>query len=264
MIALDDIGRGQPLVLLHGVGANRVVWRRVAPRLSADRRVLTPDLPGFGESDPPGPGFDLDAAAGALADVLAEQAGEPFDLLGNSLGGAVALRLASLRPELVRSLVLSAPAGFSSRPWPVALAAGGLADPALKVRRIAGAPFAASPLVRRALLWGAVAQPQRMEAHDAQAMLRASRGATRIGAALSTVLRADLRDELAGLRAPLGLIWGRRDRIVPISTLDRIRALRPDVAVETIDDAAHVPQLERPTAFVSALRRILKRLDTSP
>ena len=113
MIAIDESGQGPPLVLLHGVGASRAVWRLVTPALAEDRHVIAPDLPGFGESAPAANGFDLDTAAAALADPLAERAGGPFDLLGNSLGGAVAFRLAIARPDLVRRLVLSAPAGFA-------------------------------------------------------------------------------------------------------------------------------------------------------
>jgi pimeloyl-ACP methyl ester carboxylesterase len=81
-----------------------------------------------------------------------------------------------------------------------------------------------------------------------------------VGAAVAAVLAADLRSELARLDLPLGLIWGERDRIVPIATLQSILAVRPEVVVETIPDAAHVPQLERPAEFVAALRSVLDRL----
>lgn len=263
-LAIDETGDGRPLVLLHGVGASRTVWRRVVPLLAADRMVLTPDLPGFGGSEPVGRGFDLARVATALADPLAERAAEPFDLLGNSLGGAIALQLAAVRPDLVRRLVLAAPAGFSPVPWPLALAAGGLSGPAVKLRRLLGMPLVRSPAARRALLWGAIAEPQQLSADDARAILRASHGSTRIGAAVSAVLRADLRALLEQLERPLGLIWGRRDRVVPISTLELVRAIRPEAVIETIPDAAHIPQLERPPEFDAAVRRILRRLAQTP
>jgi pimeloyl-ACP methyl ester carboxylesterase len=259
-IAIDDSGHGQPLVLLHGVGASRAVWRRVTPALAEDRHVIAPDLPGFGESDPAADRFDLDTVAAALAVPLAARAGEPFDLLGNSLGGAVALKLAVLRPDLVRRLVLSAPAGFAPRPSPVAGAAGVLSDPVVRVRRLVGVPVARNSTARRALLWGAIAEPHRLSADDARMMLRSSRGSTSIGAAVAAVLRADLRSELDRLEGPLGVIWGWRDRIIPISTLRFIRAARPDVIVVTIPRAAHVPQVEHPAEFVAAVRRLLDRL----
>ena len=260
MIAIDETGQGQPLVLLHGVGANRSVWRRVTPALAEDRHVIAPDLPAFGESAPAASGFDLDTAAAALAGPLAQRAGGPFDLLGNSLGGAVAVRLAVARPDLVRRLVLSAPAGFAPSPRALRSVAGALGDRAVAIRRVVGTPVVRVPAVRRALLWGAVAEPQRLAADDARMMLEASRGSTRIGAAVSAVLGADLRADLDRLQAPLGVIWGWRDRIIPISTLRQIRATRPDVLVVTIPRAAHVPQVERPEEFVAAVRRLLDRL----
>jgi pimeloyl-ACP methyl ester carboxylesterase len=91
-------------------------------------------------------------------------------------------------------------------------------------------------------------------------MLASSRGSTRIGPALAEVLQADLRGDLAQLEVPLGLIWGERDRIVPLSTLEVIRELRRDVVVETLPRVAHVPHLERPDEFVAALLRVLERL----
>ena len=260
MIAIDATGEGDPLVLLHGLGANRGVWGRVTPALAADRLVLAPDLPGFGTSEPAGPGFDLERAARKLSVVLSKRAGEPFDLVGNSLGGAVALQLAVLRPDLVRRLVLSAPAGFWPAPWPLPLTAGKVVGPMIAARRVFGAPLIRSPTARRALLTGAIAHPERLPADDARTMLRRSRGSSRIGPAVETVMRANLGPLLERLERPLGVIWGRRDRVVPIGTLERIRAIRPDLVVETLEDAAHVPQLECPVQYVDVLTRVLKRL----
>jgi pimeloyl-ACP methyl ester carboxylesterase len=259
--AIDARGAGEPLVLLHGLGASRMVWRRAAPRLARERLVLAPDLPGLGSSSPAGPGFALDGVAEVLAGVLEQRAGGPFDLLGTSLGGAVAVYLAVARPELVRRLILAAPAGFT--PWRLPLAAaalGAVSNRVMAARRLVGAPLAGSPTARRALLWGTVAEPARLSAGDARMVFESSRSSERIGAALTAVLREDLGPPLAGLDVPLGLIWGERDRVVPLSTLSLIRGLRPDAVVETIPRAAHIPQLERPVEFVAAVRRVLDRL----
>src|ERR1700727_989485 len=222
MIAIDQAGSGTPLVLLHGIGANRAIWHRVMPHLAREHLVLTPDLPGFGGSAAVGSCFDLRLTAIALADGLARRTAEPFDLLGNSLGGAVGRALAVERPELVRRLVLAAPAGFSPRPWPLPAAAGLAIGPAMALRRTFGAPVSALPAAR-------------------------------------SVLLPDLTGQLREREEPLGLIWGRLDRVIPISTLESIRALKPAAVVETIADAAHVPQAERPREFVAALRRVLDR-----
>jgi pimeloyl-ACP methyl ester carboxylesterase len=263
-VTIDVRGAGDPLALLHGLGASRSVWRRAAPRLARERLVIAPDLPGLGGSAPAGPGFDLGGVADVLAGELAERAGGAFDLLGTSLGGAVAVRLADAHPDLVRRLVLAAPAGFTPWPWPLAAVGapgvGALSDRVLAVRRIVGTRAPGSATVRRALRWGAIAEPARLSAGDARAVFEASRGSERIGAAVTAALRADLRPVLRRLEVPLGLIWGERDRVVPISTLESVRALRPDAVVETIPDAAHIPQLERPVEFAAAVQRVLERL----
>ncbi len=105
MIAFESTGTGPPLALIHGVGTNRSVWGDTGKLLGTNHRVIAADLPGFGESPALGDGFDLEEVAGAVADSLAQEAGGPFDLVGNSLGGAVAFLLALRHPERVRRLV---------------------------------------------------------------------------------------------------------------------------------------------------------------
>ena len=260
MIAVDAAGRGEPIVLLHGVGADRGIWRKVIDELASDRLVLAADLPGFGESTPAGEGFGLDATADALADAFREQRTEAFDLVGNSLGGAVALVLALRRPEMVRRLVLVAPAGFSPRPRLVSAAVGRTSGPLIMLRRRLGTPLISSHVARRVLLWGTVSAPHRLSTQDARAMLQASRHSVHVSSAVAAVLGSDLREHLTKLDAPLGLIWGTGDRVVPIATMKSILAIRPESVVETVPDCGHVPQLERPTEFVAALRRVLERL----
>lgn len=260
-VAFDSAGSGEPLVLLHGVGASRAIWRRVIDRLAGERLVLAPDIPGLGDSPPVGEGFELFETADALADAVSELAPGPFDLVGNSLGGAVAVVLARRRPDLVRRLVLAAPAGFSPRPAIAAGTLGRLSESAIASRRVLGAALAGNVTARRILLWGTVADPERMSTADARAMFDASRDSSRVGAAVAAVLESDLGPELRELDVPLGLIWGVRDGVIPITTVRSILAVRPEALVETIHDAAHVPHFERPDEFVAALRRLLERLD---
>lgn len=258
MLSVDVSGRGSPVVLLHGVGASRVIWRRMTPLLVNGRRVIAPDLPGFGESPAPAGDFDLTRTADALAAGLEGYVSEPFDLVGNSLGGAVALLLARRRPELVRRLVLAAPAGLAPYPWPAAAVAGRVAGPLTTVRRVVGGPLAAHAVARRIALGTTVAAPERLTTDAARTMLQASRGSRHIGAAVAAVMSADLGPELAALTLPVGFIWGERDRLVPIRAL---HGLLPAPLIETIPGTAHVPQLERPDRFVAALTRLWARLE---
>lgn len=153
MIAIDAAGDGEPLVLLHGVGANRIIWQHAAPRLARTRLVLAPDLPGFGESPPVADGFDLNRTADAVADATVATGAQPFDLVGNSLGGAVAAVLACRRPELVRRLVLVAPAGFNPHPRLLSEVVGRLGGSVTSLRRVLGMPFVGNDTARRVLLW---------------------------------------------------------------------------------------------------------------
>ena len=110
-----ESGHGAPAVFLHGLGNNAYVWRRVMPRLCPGLRVIAPDLPGFGQSEEPRHRpllLEYVRIIGELIDRLAP--GEPVALVGNSVGGAVALRLALDRPERVSRLVLVDPAGAGS------------------------------------------------------------------------------------------------------------------------------------------------------
>jgi pimeloyl-ACP methyl ester carboxylesterase len=256
VIAIDVHGDGEPLVLVHGVGTSRVVWQQVTPML-AGRLVAAPDIPGFGASPPAGRGFALDEVADALADGLAARLPAPFDLLGNSLGGAVSLVLAARRPELVRRLVLAAPAGLAPRRDPIPAVAGRAGVALIAARRRLGPLVAGNAHARRLLLAGMVADGAAVPAGEATRMVCGSRGSQRIGAAITAVAGADLRPHLPELTMPVAFLWGSRDRVVPVSTLPALRSLVPDAPAEIIHGAGHVPQLERPAEFVAAVDRLV-------
>src|SRR5690242_9882520 len=110
-------GDGEPLVLLHGGSGSWTHWiRNVAPLAAAGRRVLVPDLPGFGDSArPPGNG-DADGVVPVLAEGLPYLLGmQPVDIAGFSFGGLCGGLLAAAHPELVRRLVLVGAPGFGLR-----------------------------------------------------------------------------------------------------------------------------------------------------
>jgi pyruvate dehydrogenase E2 component (dihydrolipoamide acetyltransferase) len=254
----DDHGDAEPLVLLHGVATSRLIWCRVVEPLARGRRVIAVDVPGFGQSAPAGPGFELEQVADQLVDGLGLVR---FDLVGHSLGGAVAVATAARHPEAVRRLVLVAPAGLAPRATAVAAALGAAAERAVYARRALGYQLVARARGRRAMFGATVADAGRMHPRDARLLLDASRGARRVSAGVRRALEADLRDDLAAARMPVGLIWGTADRVVPYSGLEALRRLRPDAVVETLPATGHIPQIEDPAAFVAALERILSAPD---
>lgn len=262
-LAIDDLGAGEPLVLVHGIATDRSIWDLTAGALARRRRVITLDVPGFGESEPAGEEFDLRQVADRIvAGLAAGGVGGPFDLVGHSLGGGIAIMLAATHQDLVRRLVLVAPAGL--RPLPAAisilLAAG--ADAVLAARRGA-APLADTWWGRRVLLALTAANAAEMPPTVARQMIEASATATRTAPALATITSTDLRFTLAHTQMPLGVIWGEADRTVPIRALDDLLQARPDAAVVRIPDAGHVPMVERPDEFVTALQTLIQDVTTS-
>lgn len=256
MLRYDDVGTGPPLVLVHGLASSRVVWRSVVPVLGRDRRVLAIDVPGFGDAPPAGPGFELGRVARAVLAGL-EQAGvdEGFDLVGHSMGGAIALTLAAIAPERVAHAVLVAPAGL--RPFhPVAARlAGAGAEPLVRLRSLA-APLADLAWGRRALLAAGVVDARGIGPAETRALIAASARARRTSAALAAVAAADLRPLLGAPPVPLALLWGREDRVVPLRVAEAARAAAPDVPLRIIEGAGHLVMVERPHAFAAAVQEL--------
>jgi pimeloyl-ACP methyl ester carboxylesterase len=261
-LALDDRGDGPPLVLLHGLATTRLIWRRVVPLLGEERRMLAVDVPGFGESPPAGPGFDLDSVAARIDDgLLSAGVTDGYDLVGHSMGGALAVALAALRPGRVRRLVLCAPAGLRATPGWAARGFAPLAEQAIRLRR-AAAPLADPPWGRRLLLGWGVIDATAIAPSEARAMVGASRGATRIAPALAQVASADLSSVLAELPVPVGAVWGDGDRVISPARADVLRSVRPEAPVELVSGAGHIAMMERPEAFACALECVLERLSS--
>ena len=270
-LAVQESGTGEPLVLLHGIATDRHIWDLVVPLLSASRRVVTLDLPGFGESAPVGEGYELEAVSERIARGLAGHGLRgPIDLVGHSLGGGVAITLAALRPRLIGRLILVAPAGLRPFPAPISRLLAASADAALSARRRA-VSLTEVAWGRRLLLGMTAADGAGLPPTLARQLVEASSSSRRTEAALATITSSDLRPVLARVSAPLGVIWGEADRTVPLRALDEVTTVRPDAEVIRLPGMGHVPMVEQPEAFAVALQLLLDglpsrliRYDTTP
>jgi pimeloyl-ACP methyl ester carboxylesterase len=251
-------GHGPPLVLVHGWGGAAWNYGELAPLLARRRRLLIPDLPGHGGSAALPAAATLAAYADAVAAVCAAEDAAPVDLFGHSLGGAVGLRLAVRRPELVRRLILAAAAGTSSstRAAELTLTFFGIVQPGRLVARRARA-VARSRVLRRAVF-------SRFSVSDASALtergidgfLRGTALHTDILSAAAALVREDPRRDLHRVACPVLCLWGARDRQVPAEdAIEYARRLRAPLRV--IADCGHLLIGERPDACADAVDAFL-------
>ena len=224
-----EAGEGpESVVLLHGLSGSSRWWQRNIPALAAARRVIVPDVIGFGRSRCPGPLPDVPTLAEALADWMEGTAEEPVHLVGHSMGGHLAIHLAARHPERVRRLVLVDSAGI---PRP---------RTARTVMRFA---YEAAPPRR----WG---DPRFLPVIWADAL---TAGPFNVLLGLYHILRDDVRPLLPRISAPTLLVWGERDSIVPLAHGRELRAGIPGARLLVLEDAYHNPMVDRPAAFNTAV-----------
>ena len=241
-------GDGPPLLLVHGFGGSAWNFAELAPLLSR-RRLIIPDLPGHGGSSA------LPAASLAgFADVVASLLEEPVDVLGHSMGGVVALRLAERHPALVRSVVLAAAAGISSstRLAEITIALAGIVQPGRLAGRRADR-VARSARLRRLVFGGfEVANPDLLSERAVHGFLLGPTMHTdALGAGLA-LAADDPRVDLERVRCPVLVLWGGRDRQVPLEDgFEYARRLRAPLRV--IADCGHLLIGERPDACARAV-----------
>jgi pimeloyl-ACP methyl ester carboxylesterase len=211
-------GEGPPLVLVHGLAGAAYNFTELAPLLARRRRVLIPDLPGHGGTAPLPSVETMGELAAHVAAVAGHEGLVPAEVLGYSLGGVVALRLAAERPAAVSAVVLLASAGIASttpkaRLW---LAATSALRPARRVARAREA-IARWPRLRAAVFgWWGAEEPRALSPEAVLGFLAAQPEHTDVRSASRALGRDDPRAYLDRVRCPALVAWGARDRLVPL------------------------------------------------
>jgi pimeloyl-ACP methyl ester carboxylesterase len=255
-LAFDEWGSGEPpMVLLHGFTASRLDWADVAVDLARDRRVLAYDQRGHGDSTHSGKpeSYTLSLLVDDLEGFATVRDLVPFDLIGHSLGGVVAMRFAVSHSRLLRSLVLVDATAAPVEPVPAEVVCR-LAE----VGRQRGMAALADLLDRigdRGV--GTPDERQRKRAHrnvsctDVEAF-----------AALGVELGCydSMHDRLAMLNLPITVIRGAYDTPVQADS-EALAAAIPGCVVDVIPDAAHAPHEEKPAAWLAVARAHLARTE---
>ena len=217
-------GSGEPVVLVHGLAGSARWWRRNVAALAEAHAFFLVNLPGFGSFRRHGRRLRLADGASWLREWIEAVGIGPCHVIAHSMGGYLTIRLAASRPDLVRRLVLVAPAVIAGRrpirAYPLALVAAGLS------MRPSFLPLLALDSLR--------AGPR--------TILRTAR----------RLLADDVREQLGAVLAPTLLVWGSRDALVPPSLGPQVRAALRDATLLVLPGAGHVPQYDRPEAFNAA------------
>jgi pimeloyl-ACP methyl ester carboxylesterase len=219
------------LVLLHGVNDHAGTWFTVVPALAQRFRLILPDLPGHGESQPRTGPLAISMIVDRIAELLPA---EPFTLLGNSLGGWIAMLYTLRHPERVRTLVLESSGGLN-RPFAVPMLATNREEADVILRAVHGPRFTAPEWVVEGLLARAQDSP----------ILR-----------IAGVEEQYVDDRLGELQVPAHIIWGADDGVVPLAYGKELHKGIAGSELHVLEDAAHIPHLQQPESFLACLTAI--------
>lgn len=257
-------GAGPSLMLLHGLLGTADAWGAATQRLAGSSTVFAPDALGIGGSDRvAGLDVSLEATVRRLIELMNAKEIDQADIVGTSHGGAVALMLAALYPERVRSLILHAPANpFSD-----------IADPVIRFYRTSlGRWFSGRvptlPAGVQSLALGRLyGDPNRVRSGSLEHYVTSLRIPGTIPYVLSILERWEL--DMAALEAalpsvrhvPTLLLWGDHDRAVSLRSGERLVEYFDRAALVVIPGAGHLPHEEVPVAFAGAINGFLGGLD---
>lgn len=259
-VSTTEAGTGEPVLLVHGLGATKASFLPTIEALAGSHRAIAVDLPGFGDSDKPlWAAYDARFFARAMAALLDALELDSAHVVGNSMGGRVALELGLSHPERVDRLVMLAPslAWLKPRPW----------APYLRLipTQLGVLQLAPRPLVEMIVKQVVPGSDKEWTAAGIDEFLRSyltPLGRAAFYAAARNIYleeprgRDGLWTRLHELQRDALFVWGRKDNIVPIAFARHVRNELPGAHHLELD-CGHVPQLERPRQTHEAMARFL-------
>jgi pimeloyl-ACP methyl ester carboxylesterase len=262
-------GEGPALLAIHGIGHDHRTWLPSLPALAKSFTVIAPDLLGHGSSDKPRADYSMGGFANGMRDLLTVLGINRATVVGNSLGGGVAMQFAYQFPERTERVVLVAAGGL-----------GKSVNPLLRTLSVPGADsaiaLATAPGLRQVVTRGMIGLKQTglpftqdlaglsdvynnlADAGARRAFLHTLRGVVdRRGQAVSMIDRAYLARDM-----PTLIVWGEKDVVLPVKHAWAAAQLLPGCRFEVLRDAGHMPQEDAPARFAEVVTRFVQ--ETKP
>ena len=246
-ISYVEVGSGSPVILLHGMGATKNIWRSTIPALAAKFHVYAPDMIGFGASDKPLINYRVATFSDFLDEFMHKLGIAKASLVGNSLGGWVAADFAIRYPAEVDRIVLVDAAGYFTR----SLKREDLAflNPATldQTREMTKRVFFNKQMQTETFVH--YLYTERMRIGDSYTIDRLLDSAVR---------REDaLNERLGSIHAPAIVIFGREDPLIPVADGEAMARQIPGAQNLILDECGHAPEIECAAPFEKALVEFL-------
>jgi pimeloyl-ACP methyl ester carboxylesterase len=262
-IAYRDAGEGHALLLIHGMAGSSATWRAIIPQLSKKYRVIAPDLLGHGMSAKPRGDYSLGAFAVFLRDLLDELGVNRTTVIGQSLGGGIAMQFVHQHRDYCERLALIGSGGLGPDLSPMLriLSAPGAElvlpvvapQPVLRLGNKLGSWLTSAGIQapRAGEMWNAYSSLA--DARTRRAFLRTLRSVVDYrGQAVSALTKLHVAAEL-----PTVLIWGDRDRIIPVAHAYAAHDALEGSRLEVLDGIGHFPHVEAPAAVADILENFI-------
>ncbi|MHB1539410.1 MAG: alpha/beta fold hydrolase [Solirubrobacteraceae bacterium] len=257
-----DIGSGPPVLFIHGLGGSWSNWLEQLPVVSAGRRAIAFDLPGFGASPMPSAPISIERYAQIALELMDTLGIYSAALVGNSMGGQIAAELALSAPERAERITLVSPAGISTAAVASRLRLIRFMHPA--VNRLTGVvggradSFARRRVLRERAMATVASQPARIAPEFAAEQLRGM-GKPGFLPALEALVEHShsLSGRLHEISCPTLILWGADDPLVPARDADTFAQLIRGARKVVWEDTGHVAMFERAADFNALLEDFL-------
>lgn len=253
-LAYNEKGEGEPVLFVHGFGADKDVWNRVISKIDKPMRLIAIDLPGSGKSGfIGGESYTAEIQAQRIDDFRKALGIDSWHIVGWSMGGTISGTYAGLFPERVKSLTLVSSGGFRLPTF-----VEGSDDPVAAAKKLVVRNRDDLDQVTRHAFYEEPWIPWFVKDSLANDL---SKQADNFSQILPEVIRdiTSLKGSFQKVKAPLQVIWGRQDRMMNVVVVDSIKSFRPDAETQIFEDCGHTPPIERVSESASLIENFVAK-----